>query len=79
MDFRSGGGGMAAQKPSVFCRLCSGLAAKAIPNEPGSAKPHSPPGSKQTQTVKGFTYFFFYYFQKFLSQTQAPEAEKVPT
>lgn len=24
-------------------------------------------------------FFSFYYFQKFLSQTQAPEAEKVPT
>lgn len=71
---------MAARKAFAFCRLCFGLAAKVIPNEPGSAKPHSPPGSKQTQTVKDFTFFFsFYYFQKFLSQTQAPEAEKVPT
>lgn len=51
---------MAARKAFAFCRLCFGLAAKVIPNEPGSAKPHSPPGSKQTQTVKDFTFFFFF-------------------
>lgn len=63
----------------VFSRPSPGLAAKVIPNEPGSAKPHLS-GSKQAETVKDFTFIFFsIIFRSFFPSTQAPEAEKVPT